>query len=289
MAGALVVLERLKEHLDLSIDAHTAEGGSQIKGASGAAVKRILAEFGETRQFVSEGGRTNRGLRGDIEAMLEALRESGLEALDPPGRLKALEACQRYVVGQVQAWHSRQRLEFVYESATTTRDLVRLILEEAKRRQQSGQVAQYLVGAKLTLRFPDLEIPNETYSTADQQLGRAGDFVVRDTAFHVTMTPADKVYERCRKNAEDGMRSYLLVPDEHVQSARARAKEEIPGRVAVESIESFVGQNVEELAGFSNDDLVDQFRTLINIYNDRVDAIEIDKSIMIKIPPNLAQ
>jgi len=96
-----------------------------------------------------------------------------------------------------------------------------------------------------------------------------------------------KVYERCKKNAEDGLRTYLLVPDDHVQSARRRAKDEVPGRVAVESIESFVGQNVEEMAAFSQAELNAMFYQLLVIYNERVDAIEVDKSVMIEIPPNL--
>lgn len=288
MAGALVVLEHLKQDFDLDIDAHTAEGGSQIKGASGAAVKKILADFDETRQFVSEGGRTNRGLRGDVESMLVALKPLGLDKLKEKQRNKVIEDCQRFIVDQVREWHGRQRLEIVFEPSMTTRDLVRQILAKAKECEQSGQVAQYLVGAKLALRFPDIDIPNESYSTADQQLGRPGDFVVKDTAFHVTMTPMDKVYERCRQNVEQGMRAYLLVPDDHVQSARLRAKEEVQGRVAVESIESFVGQNVEEMAGFSQRDLNAKFYELLVVYNKRVDDVEIDKSVMIEIPPNLA-
>jgi len=288
MAGALVVLEHLKQDFDLSIDAHTAKGGSQIKGASGAAVRKILADFGETRQFVSEGGRTNRGLRGDIEAMLAALARLGVDKRSAAERVETLESCQRFLVEQVREWHGRQRLEIAFDPSMTTRDLVQQILTKAKERDQSGQVAQYLVGAKLALRFPGLEIPNESYSTADQQLGRAGDFVVKDTAFHVTMTPMDKVYDRCKKNAEQGLRAYLLVPDDHVQSARRRAKDEVPGRVAVESIESFVGQNVEEMATFSQGELNAKVYELLVAYNERVEAIEVDKSVMIEIPPNLA-
>ena len=101
------------------------------------------------------------------------------------------------------------------------------------------------------------------------------------------MTPMDKVYDRCRKNVEQGMRAYLLVPDDHVQSARRRSKDEIPGRVAVESIESFVGQNVEEMASFSQDELNAKFYELLVVYNARVETIEVDKSVMIEIPPNL--
>jgi hypothetical protein len=287
IAGALVVLERLKHDFNLSIDAHTAEGGSQIKGASGAAVRKILADFGETRPFVSEGGRTNRGLRGDIEEMLAVLEQLGIGTIIDVERRETLEDCQRFLVDQVCLFHKRQRIEIAFDQSMTTRDLVQQILATAREREQSGQVAQYLVGAKLAVRFPDLDIPNESYSTADQQLGRAGDFVVKDTAFHVTMTPMDQVYERCRRNVQQGLRAYLLVPDDHVQSARRRAKDEVPGRVAVESIESFVGQNVEEMAGFSRDELKATIYRLLEAYNSRVEVIEVDKSVMIEIPPNL--
>lgn len=287
MTGALVVLERLKADLDLRINAHTTKGGSQIKGASGASGRRLLERFGETRPFSTEGGRTNRGLRGDIKAMLVALVETGLEGMAVGERIAILEACQRLIVNQVRDYHNRQRLKIVFEPAQSTRELVRQILDKGKERGQSGQVAQYLVGAKLALRFPQIEVQNEKYSTADQQLGRAGDFLVGDTAFHVTMTPMDGVYERCYRNTVEGQRVYLLVPDEHVQSARARVTDLVPGRVAVESIESFVGQNVEELAGFSQRDLLERFYELLKTYNRRVEAIELDKSVMIEIPPNV--
>jgi hypothetical protein len=287
MAGALVVLDRLKETFDLRIEAHRAGGGAQISGASGAAVRKILERFGETRPFLAEGGRTNRGLPGDIQAMLAALARRGLDRMAAAERIAVLEACQAFIVEQVQEFHSRQRIEIVFDPAQSTRELVRQILSKSKERGQSGQVAQYLVGAKLALRFPDTTVGNEKYSTADQQLGRAGDFVIGDTAFHVTMTPTDNVYERCRRNTEDGLRAYLLVTDEHVQGARARAADAVPGRVAVESIESFVGQNVEEMAAFSNDELHRRFLDLLETYNRRVEAIEMDKSVMIGIPPNL--
>jgi len=94
-------------------------------------------------------------------------------------------------------------------------------------------------------------------------------------------------YDRCKKNVEQGLRAYLLVPDDHVQSARRRAKDEVPGGVAVESIESFVGQNLEEMATFSQTDLRASLYKLLVVYNQRVEAVEVDKSLMIDIPPNL--
>jgi hypothetical protein len=59
------------------------------------------------------------------------------------------------------------------------------------------------------------------------------------------------------------------------------------GKIAVESIESFVSQNIEEISVFSKSQLTSGFRNLIKTYNERVDASEIDKSFLIEIPDNL--
>ena len=48
-------------------------------------------------------------------------------------------------------------------------------------------MAQYLVGAKLSIRFPNIEIRNDISSTQDEISGSPGDFVVNDAAFHVTV------------------------------------------------------------------------------------------------------
>ena len=114
-----------------------------------------------------------------------------------------------------------------------------------------GPVAQHLVGAKLQLRFPTETISNESYSTADDQLGRPGDFFVGSTVFHVTVAPMPPVFDKCIKNLEDGYRVYLLVPERELSGARYNAENKAPGKIAVESIESFVGQNIEELSFFN--------------------------------------
>lgn len=58
-------------------------------------------------------------------------------------------------------------------------------------------------------------------------------------------------------------------------------------RIAVESIESFVRQNIEELSYFSRDKLKNGFRRLLETYNDCLDAAETDKSMLVEIPRNL--
>lgn len=287
IAAALVVLEQLKANYSLDLETYRAKGGSQIKGASGAAVARILARHGETRPFAREGGRTNRGGPGDIRAMLEALKKADLEKLSANDRNEIIDELQVCLVEKVVEFHNRERLRVVYDPSRTPRHSVSDLLALAKETGKEGPVAQHLVGAKLQLRFPDIPISNLSYSTADYQLGRSGDFQVGDTAFHVTVAPGPAVYTKCKENLQSGVRAFLLAPERSLATARLIAEDMVPGRVWVESIESFVGQNVAELSMFSSNRLTDVFRHLLETYNQRVDEVETDKSMLVEIPYNL--
>jgi hypothetical protein len=178
IAAALVVLERLREDYRLKIEAHTAQGGAQISGASGQAVKKILARFGETRPFAKEGGRTNRGGPGDIKKMFNALKEANLEKLATERRNEILNEMQLFLVGKVVEFHNRERIKMVYDPSKSTWQNIQGLLSAARETGKEGPVAQHLVGAKLQLRFPEIVVGNESYSTADDQLGRPGDFYI---------------------------------------------------------------------------------------------------------------
>ena len=186
-----------------------------------------------------------------------------------------------------------QRLNPSYDPAESTWYAIHQILQIAKKSGKSGPVAQHLVGAKLQLRFPDIEVPNNPASAADQQTGRAGDFQIGDTAFHVTVAPTrDNLFEREKENIQHGLRVYVVVPDEKLTTARGYAEEQLPGQasqIAVCAIEAFVAQNIDELATFAKGQLLQGFRALLEAYNRRVDAVESDKSVLIDIPATLPQ
>ncbi|WP_371317518.1 DUF4928 family protein [Adlercreutzia rubneri] len=62
----------------------------------------------------------------------------------------------------------------------------------------AGIVAQHLVGAKLELRFPGLDIGRDKVNAAHQQTNRQGDFQLGNTAFHVKMSPMQKLIARAQ-------------------------------------------------------------------------------------------
>ena len=114
--------------------------------------------------------------------MLAALETLGLESLDKDERNFTLDDLQKFLVGKVQEYHNRQRIRFTFDPAASTRQSVQDILSLSREAGKEGPVAQYLIGAKLEMRFPEIEVKNDSYSTADDQLGRAGDFLMGDTS-----------------------------------------------------------------------------------------------------------
>lgn len=80
---------------------------------------------------------------------------------------------------------------------------------------------------------------------------------------------------------------FLLVTEDRLLGARQNAEMLDGDRIAVEAVETFVSQNIEELSEFAHDRVRLGLRRLIEIYNERIDAVETDKSLMIELPPNL--
>ncbi len=288
IAAALIVLERLRDKCALRLQDHLAEGGAQISGMSLSSLRKVLVRFGEKREFPSEGGRTNRGNNKPVRELLGAMSAAGLDKLDEKERSAAIDKMQGVLVGSLDAYYRLERIRFEFDSRKPARFMVAEILAKAGERQQTGAVAQHLVGAKLAIRFPDKTIPNFSYSAADDQGGRAGDFQVGETAFHVTVAPSKAHAARCAKNLRDGLAAFLIVDETNVDRARyALEFERIAGRVAVESVESFVGQNLSELAEFTADRVVRTWGNLLRTYNARVSEVETDGSLLIEVPTAL--
>jgi len=287
IATALVVLGRLMDDFDLDFTSHVAKGGMQIKGASGNAVASILGFFGEERPFAKEGGRTNRGGPAEIKALLQMLEGLGLENDGKVERNEVLQNMQLFLINRVKDFHNRQKIKLIFNPILSTWYVVHNLLLTAISESKAGPVAQHLIGAKLQLRFPDIEVSNEAASTADMQTKRPGDFLIEDTAFHITIAPMQAVYEKCLYNISQGYKPLLLVPDNKLVGARQIAEQVIEQQIAVESIESFVSQNMNEISGFGKFELTNSFKKLIEIYNLRVDQAETDKSLMIELPSNL--
>ncbi len=285
IAGGLVLLENLRDNFDLDVESHKASGSDQLKNATRSTVQRILARFDEERVLLKEGGRTNRGLMRNLASLLNSLSAAGLDQVPTEDREVELEKMQIFLVERARDKFNAEKLSFEYSRDTTSRELIGAILESADKRRKSGDVAEYLVGAKLALRFPGHDIRNSAASAADEQTDERGDFEINDCVFHVTVAPNSGHYNKCQSNLANGFRVFLLVPDRILAGARQNAELATDGRVSVESIESFVSQNIEELSEFSSEKVSQNMRLLLETYNERISRVESDLSLQIIIPP----
>jgi hypothetical protein len=289
ISAALFVLDRLRDTFDLNIASHVSGGeeGAQITGLSGKALKMTLAKFGEHRELSAIGGRSNRGTRAAIAPLLNALRNLHLEQVPTEVRDKILESMQRKIaVEYVPLYFKVKRVKAIFDPADPTSKFIQGILENADSCGKAGAVAEYLVGAKLAIKFPGINVRNKRFSSADVQSGHSGDFEIGNTVFHVTVAPMYELLEKCRKNLEQGYRVYILVPRGRVEGARQNV-DSLNLKVAVEPIESFVATNLDEQSSFEKAKLVSGLHHFLLKYNQRVDEVELDKSLLIDIPPNL--
>lgn len=289
MTSGIAVAELLKEQFPLTADSIKSEKNSQVRGLSGGQIKKILARHGETRRFTSEGGRTSRGTLVIATELALALTEN-LKLFDPreDELEKVASALQSYFVECVRKdYFDKKTIEVDIDCSKPVSVIVGDILDSARSRadQPTGIVAQHLVGAKLELRFPDQPIGRDKANTADLQTDRQGDFQLGTTAFHITVAPSSKLVDRARDNLQNGFRPLMIVPSSSVAFATGLFESEGLGeRVGVQSIESFVGTNIEEMAVFDSAEIRKSVANLIHAYNARIEACESDQSLRIEEP-----
>ena len=267
---------------------------SQVKTASGKNAREILATHGETRKFLQEAGRTSRLTRPMAVEIANIVNmpdwRSSLKGASNEDRGQIAWLLQAWFVQQLRIeWFAKGRIKAAISHDKPVSSTISSILNAAGKAggNLAGAVAQHLVGSKLALRFPDLAISNDSYTTADQQTARPGDFLVGDSAIHVTMNPVSRLFEaRCVENVAHGYRPRVLVPEVKVAGARLMAAN-VSDKIAVQSIEDFVGTNIEEMSGFAGEKIRQGLRTLLEKYNERVQKVESDPGILIEVPTNL--
>lgn len=285
VCAGLAVAERMREKFPLERDDYVTER-NQVR-ISGPRIKAILFRFGESRPYAREGGRTTRGTVPAAEKLVARLNDvQVIGEQSPKQRNQIADTLQRWLVEKVRIFFDQQKINVELNFDKPAPQIVADILTAAGTKR--GGVAHHLVGAKLALRYPKIEVENRSFTTADLQSGLPGDFLISDTAFHVTVSPMPPVVERCRENLRNGYRAILLVLESRTAAAKQFAEDlGIDSRVGIYAIEDFVGRNIEELGEFSDQNVRAEFRNLLVKYNERIEQVEPDKSIMIEIPRNL--
>jgi hypothetical protein len=286
----LLLCRRLKEKYPLD-DKDLDTGGGQVPGLSGANIQRVLKSHGIEKKYSAMGGRTTRSstpiaraLIGKIEKYLD------LASLTDEERAQVAEAVELWLVDQVRSYFARKKIEVEIDLTKPGPAIVEDILRAAHDKKIGGPVAQHLVEAKLARRFPDKVIESHTATTADEQLGREADIIIENAVFHVSVAPTSDHLQRCAENLVQGRQPYMIVPAAQIAKARAFAEDKkIEGKVAIVALESFVGQNIDEMGEFHRGRVKPEMAAVLKEYNRRVADVEYDQSIQIIIPKHLAE
>lgn len=259
-------------------------GGGQVLGLGKGAVQTVLNRHGITRVLASEGGRTSRGSIGNMQefvALLNQLNRDGVADL---------EAIEKFWIDRVHEFFAAKPFKIRLDASRSLRTVVRDVIAQAEERQKTapgvyyaGAVMQHMVGAKLDCALGQGQFEHNSYSTSDQQSGRAGDFFVGDVAIHVTTAPGEAVIERCRDNLNDGFRPILVTGQRGLTVAEALADNAGLGdRIDVFEIEQFIALNLYELGKFAADGRRVAVSDLVNRYNEVIEDVETDPSLKIE-------
>lgn len=288
MNAGLIVSRMMADGMPITDARLYSDGKSQVRGLSGTTISKILEQHGETRIFTREGGRTSRGTIYLAAAFRDVLNNTQIHGSEPLDATFVASQLEEFFTQCVRLdYFDKQRitvdLDYTKPVSTVVSDILKAAAERSDK--PTGAVLQHLIGAKLQLRFPHVEIGNDRANAADLQTDREGDFQVGTTAFHVTTAPMEKLISRCVENKRAGYRPVILTLESKVIAARQMADNVgMSDMISVQAAETFVGNNIEEIAIYDGDKIREGLARLIRTYNTRINTIEIDKSLMIDEP-----
>jgi hypothetical protein len=276
MQTALALLERLRKYPTLNLDDHLASKGSS--GLEGHETYGKLAhERLKLEPLNKNHGRRSSSLQDWGQELLNILKANGFAKALPDAQSNLIDTVQRAF-----AVHLRNILEqdplTVRIRGRSAEAVIHDILKQAEDKAKSGDVAQYLVGAKLSLRFKR-EMPIFPANKADRKSrsdrdARLGDFELENTVIEVAVgLPDDKHIAQVAEVLEDSdAEVWLLTRADRVATWKNELSD-FDGvdvrRVVVTSVEAFVGQNITELGEFSLKGKQSQMEALFNLYNTR--------------------
>jgi len=286
LSVALVLTRNVREaKFPLTSSDFITEGKGQVKGLGGDAVQKILKDHGISRLLAKEGGRTSRGSISNMEKyvhFLNQLFENGM--LD----LNQIEA---WWVGQVRDFFAAFPLKLKLVSGMSVQSALDSLFEEAIKRQEEsqgtmvvGSLMQHLVGAKLEVLYPDIQIDHHGASVADEPTGRPGDFFVNSCSIHVTTTPTERLMFKCQENLDAGYSGLVITTDRGVVSVdNLSENQSLTGRIDTLDIQQFLVGNLLEWSTFEAGSRHESFSKLIESYNRIIEECETDPSLKISL------
>lgn len=276
LQAALALLERLRQYPSLKLTEHLSQSGSAgLQGHETYGDKAL--ERLRLQPINKNHGRRSSNLPGWGQQLLDAIAAQGFGGATAEARNRILDGAQQVFAAPLRAIIEENPLE-VRVRDRTAEATVRELLLAAEQKGKSGDVAQYLVGAKLALRL-NRQIPVYPANKSDRTshfdpAPRLGDFEIENAVIEVAVGLPDEKHLRQVAEIQDKSDAevWLLTRADRVETWRRELgnTEDVEiKRVVVTSVESFVGQNITELGQFSAKGKAEQLKALFDLYNTR--------------------
>ncbi|MBO9529586.1 MAG: DUF4928 family protein, partial [Acinetobacter oleivorans] len=194
---AIVITQFAKKELPLDPESLVTTQGGQVKGLGRDPVQAVLERHNIKKILAKEGGRTS---RGSIQAMRQYVAFLNKLTLHNAVDLEEIEL---FWIQKVVLFFTSKPFKINLDKSKSLRSLVNDLLIQAKKKQADSQgmqyvgaVLQHLVGAKLDCALGRGKLQHNSFSTSDDQSGRAGDFQLHNVAIHVTSSPNEGVIQK---------------------------------------------------------------------------------------------
>ena len=275
LQAVIALLERLRDFPSLSLGEHESDPGS-----SGIKSHETFGDTAHRRlkiQAINKNhGRRSCNLRAWGQQLLDLLRDLGFAEANNATRGRLIDHAQGIFAEPLRKIIEQDPLEARLRDRTAEA-VINEVLLAAEEKGKSGDVAQYLVGAKLALRF-NRDIPvypaNKSDRTSHRDTApRLGDFEIENAVIEVAVgTPDDKHLQQVAEILENSAAEVWLLTRSDRVAAWQNELKTMEGvdtrRVVVTSVAAFVGQNITELGEFSAKRKAEQLRALFALYND---------------------
>ncbi len=283
--GTVLVLTRKAKTFGLPFD-HSkllTRGGGQVSGLSGANINKILRSHGVMQMVGTESGRTSRGTPSLAKTYINFIH-----AL-PSLTAEDIEAIEAWWIARFIDFFNTEPFRLNYDSSRTLASVIRNLLDQALDRQKKspgktyiGAVLQHLVGAKLELALPEIEIIHNGASVADTVSARSGDFTIDNAVIHCTTAPSEALMRKCQVNIQSGQHPIILTIGKMIGAAEGLAENlGIEGRVEILDALQFLATNLYEMGLFKGSNRKITVLRLMEKYNEIVAKYESDASLRI--------
>lgn len=283
--GTGLVITRKAQGLSFPLDPESfiTPGGGQVSGLNGKAINKILREHGVGNSVGTETGRTSCGTPNLARFYVKFLNElHGQQILN-------LNIIEKWWVERLVDCFNTEPFRLVYDQSKTLMVMLRNLLEQATERQRKspgktyvGAVLQHLVGAKLALALPEINITHNGFSVADSVSARLGDFAIDDAVIHCTTAPNEALILKCKANLESGKRPIILTIAKMMGAAEGMAETlGIDGRIEIMDALQFLTANLYEMSLFKASERRITVEKLVEKYNEVVSVCESDASLRI--------